>query len=911
MIRKICICLIFPFLICSVSTGQVIRPYLQSPSDKSVMITWKTSSNLESKVIFGTDSTALQNQVIGNCEVLSDAGYDNNYYYHSVRLTGLEPNHFYYYRIITGNLQSAAYRFCTQPTLGEKPGLYRFLILGDHQIKNNDHYERLMKAAREKVIEKYGGTIEEHINLIINDGDQVDQGTLDQYEHVHFGPSAVLSGNIPIMTTVGNHEFYGSLGISAYYTHFFYNDLGYKGIISPGGENYYSYQEGSIVFVHLSSEHPTDEQITWVRQIVDSVKSDTSVKWLVSIAHRPIQAEQFVGDISEYVRDKIIPILAETEKSTLFIAGHHHLYARGQVRDSPMYHIISGAASWDQFWGQSTEKDFDDVQKTIDYWAYQIVTFDDAKGEMTVESYAVGSPKLGLTLNNELIDSFYRKPDAVPPSKPSIITLPADTITLPFAFVSSPYATVTAEPINSTQFQISSDSNFSISSVDLIRDYENLFGTTGSPDYRPVDINKNINILEYNIEQNKLPDGIWYIRTRHRDRNIVWSEWSGFVKFIVKGSVNGFTSISTSKTVFKPNENIIVTYQFGPGNANDWIGLYKSGETPGSTPSTDWKYVNGSSGMLNLQVAETGKYFIAFFKNDGYTELSERISLYVSSVPVLSLSKAGYNVGEGIQVSYSNAPAFPNDWIGIYRLYDSPGLIGSTLWNYTSSTSGDIDFAGLPAEYYFVTYFLEDGYTEACERVIFSVGSDLSLVSLDQSTYLSGQSINVTFENGPGTSKDWIGLFRQNAPPGTLPLVDRHFIVNQQSGSFSFDLILNSGEYYIAMYINNSSIRISNKATFTVESNTSSNTQIFISGDMVITPSPSNGRFRIKTANLQCNELFMKISSLAGVIFFEKLLPASYSLYSEEIDLSGVPAGIYIVCLQSENQVFVKKLVIK
>jgi len=870
MIRKICICLIVPFAFGTLLNGQVIRPYLQSPSDTSIWITWKTNSNSESKVFYGSDSAALQNQVIGNCQVLSDEGYNNNYYYHSVRLTGLEPDRFYYYRAITGSMQSAAYRFRTQPHLGINPGTYRVLILGDHQIKGNDNYERLMKAAREKVLENYGGPIEEHVNLIINDGDQVDQGTLDQYEHVHFEPSAVLSGNIPIMTTVGNHEFYGSLGIPAYYSHFFYGDLGYKGITSPGGENYYSYQEGSIVFVHLSSEHLTDEQITWVQQIVDSVKSDPSVKWLVSIAHRPIQAEQFVGDISEYVRDKIIPILTQTEKSTLLITGHHHLYARGQLRDYPMYHIISGAASWDQFWGQSVEKDFDDVQKTIDYWAYQIATFDDAKGVMTVESYAIGSPKLGLTLNNELIDSFYRKPDAVAPSKPFILTVPADTITLPFTFVSSPYSTVTSEPINSTQFQISKDTNFSNSIVDLIRDYENLFGTTGSPDYRPVDIHKNINILQYNIGNNKLPNGTFYIRTRHRDRNIEWSEWSDAVEFSVKGSVPGFTSISSPKIVYKPDENIIVNYQFGPGNAKDWIGIYKSGDTPGYTGSTDWKYTYGSSGTLNLHVADAGKYFIAFFENDGYTELAERISLYVGEIPVLSLSKAGYAIGEAIQVSYTNAPGFPMDWLGIYNLNDTPGHVGSTRWDYTSGTSGDINFTGLTAGYYFISYFLEDGYTEASERVVFSVGSDLAIVNTNQSNYLSGQSININFENGPGTLNDWIGLFRQNPPPGTPPLIERQFIGNQQSGNLSFDVLLDPGEYYVGMFINNSSICISNKASFTVTSGSFSDDQENSSDDLTLFPSPSTGRFRIITSNMQIKSFSVRILSSTGIIMSEK-----------------------------------------
>ncbi len=816
MMQRICFYLIVQLAICTSLTGQVIKPYLQSPSDTSVWISWKTSSNPESKVIYGNDSTALQIQVTGHCEILSDAGYPNNYYYHSVHLTDLVPNHYYYYRIITGNLQSAAYRFRTQPTPGTKPDLYRVLILGDHQLKDNDHYQRLMKAAHEKVHEKYGGKIEEQINLIINDGDQVDEGTLDQYEHVHFEPSAILSGNVPIMTSVGNHEFYGTLGISAYYPHFFYDKLGYKGIVSPGGENYYSYQEGNIVFLHLSSEHTTDEQIAWVQQIVDAVKSDPSVDWLVSVSHRPIQAEQFVGDISVYVREKIVPILAQTRKSTLLITGHHHLYARGQVRDYPIYHIISGAASWDQYWGQSVEKDFDDVQKTIDYWAYQIATFDNVKKEMTVESYAIGSPKLGLTLNNEIIDSFYRKPDVAPPAKPILITQPGDSVSLPFTFVSSPYATVTSELLNSTQFQISSLSDFSNPVVDQIRDYENLYGTTGSPDFRPVDINKNVNILDYEIGKNRLPNGTYYIRVRHRDRNIEWSEWSDLVEFRVKGSVPGFTSLSASKAVYSPKEIIAVNYQFGKGNEKDWIGIYKEGETPGPMPSMDWKYVSGSSGTLSLQVPSQGKYFIAFFENDGYDELCERLTVSVRTIPMLALSKEGYNVGEAIHVTYTNAPAFLKDWIGIYKQNDVPGDAGSTLWKYTSATIGNLDFTGLKTGYYFITYFLEDGYTEACPRTIFSVGSVLANSNINQS----------------------------------------------------------------------------------------------ISEKIKLFPSPSKGRFRIKTTNLQFNEFSLKIVSTTGRTLYEKQLQSTNSEYSEVIDITGVPAGIYMVCLQSKNRMLTGKIVI-
>jgi hypothetical protein len=84
MSKRIWVCAIMLFMICKVTPGQVIMPYLQSPSDTSIWISWKTSSNLESKVIYGTDSLALQNEEIGNCQVLSDAGYDTGFLFSGI-----------------------------------------------------------------------------------------------------------------------------------------------------------------------------------------------------------------------------------------------------------------------------------------------------------------------------------------------------------------------------------------------------------------------------------------------------------------------------------------------------------------------------------------------------------------------------------------------------------------------------------------------------------------------------------------------------------------------------------------------------------------------------------------------------------------------------------------------------------
>ncbi|HWY36052.1 MAG TPA: fibronectin type III domain-containing protein, partial [Nitrosopumilaceae archaeon] len=216
-------------------TGKTVYPYLQVASPNSIYVCWKTSSGSQSQVQYGSSSGNLTQTTNGSTMVLTDNGYPNNYFYHKVKLTGLSPNTKYYYKVVTDTFSSAVYDFKTLPLPGNAAtsnGHIRFLIMGDNQIKAEPRYDSLMSAAKRKVYQKYGGDPADGVSLIFNVGDQVDVGTLDHYENVHFGKSKLLSPYLPIQTTVGNHETYGTLQLSAYYDHFFYDSLTYQGISS-------------------------------------------------------------------------------------------------------------------------------------------------------------------------------------------------------------------------------------------------------------------------------------------------------------------------------------------------------------------------------------------------------------------------------------------------------------------------------------------------------------------------------------------------------------------------------------------------------------------------------------------------------------------------------------------------------
>ncbi|MEG1188384.1 MAG: fibronectin type III domain-containing protein, partial [Bacteroidales bacterium] len=793
------------------SFTQMTKPYLQSAASDGIWISWKTNFSEASKVIFGAANQNMDNEFEASTHDLSEN--TTPYFWHSARLTGLQPNTLYSYKVRTGDKESETYTFRTMPEHGSKKPI-RILLMGDHQIKARSGYEWLCEAARQKIEEKYGD-FSSAIQVIMNDGDQVDVGTLDHYEHVHLYKSETLSPYVPIMTAVGNHETYSDPGMEHYKAHFHYEDLSYQGI-SSNTDLYYAYQVGRLLFVVLSTEHTGSEQESWVRKVAQAAATDENVDFMISVNHRPIQAEQYIGDISTWVRDVAVPILSQTEKHVLNYSGHHHLYHRGQLENYPLYHIINGGASWDQMWGMSSEKDYDDVQKTIDYWGYQILEFDFENKEMKAECYAIGNRE--MVIDNMLIDSFHRKLNNTKPIKPALKSIPEE-ISLPYTFMAEEYDPSNPEALNSVQFQFATDPTFDHIQLSSIQDIENLYGSTGKPLYLPVDLNADKNITNYEVGENKLKNGVYYVRVRYRDRNVEWSDWSDAGMFRVTGSIEGDPAIAIAQKVYAPEEQVTITYNFAPLNTNAWIGVYKKGDKVGSTNSIKWSYTSGLSGKFTFSLSEKNEYFAVLFQDGGYTEITERIPFMIGTAPKLTLEKTQFDISEEMTVHYTDAPQLYNDWIGVYKVGEEANKDGalSVIWNYLRETglplnepvgsmvlnSDSHGTTGMSVKgYYYASYFLKGGYFEPGERVYFSVGEEISTVSADKEVYTTDEEIVIHYSDGPGTPKDYIGFFKVGETVGVDELDAYYYTYGATRG----DIVIPAGElpvgdYFCSLYI--------------------------------------------------------------------------------------------------------------
>lgn len=766
----------------TVKPGEPARmtvPYIYMTTSHSVCVSWKSSADDAGSVVrYGSDESSLNASVVSDSKRIA-----GTYYWNSALIDNLEPDAVYYYRVEGKGGTSATYRFRTMPLPGSMDKI-RVLLIGDHQRNERSDYEWMLNAARKTVAEKYGDApFEDNIRFIMNVGDQVDAGRSDLYESVHLFKSRSVSPSLPTMTAVGNHEYREDSELSRYKGHYRYDTLSYAGI-SSGTASYYAYQVGRTLFVVLDSDDPSAAQKMWVRKVITAAAVDENVDFIVSVQHRPLYAEQYSGDVSPWMLNEIMPILSSTPKHVLNYAGHHHLYARGQMTDVPVYHIISGggvgtsAEGYEQLWGKTPDNyNHEEVQKTIDHWTYQIVEFDPATLTMTVETYSIGNSRLAL--DNVLVDRFVRRlGDNSAPAVPVIAPVGGE-VSLPYAFTQ----TNPTDDVAAVEYQISRNADFTDIVLNRLTNCEDFYGVDDK--YMPLDINAGKDITSLSLESGSLPNGTYYIRTRNRNDNLQWSDYSAPVSFTVTGSAVQ-AALSLDGRFFRTGSEVAFNYDGAPVGTDAWVGIYVYGKTPGTADlSYKYAYTDDVSGTWRCRIDDPGAYFAVLFKDGGYTEITDRVEFVVSdncddqTLPTISTDKKVYAEGDPVVVSYDNAPCIDRDWIGLYERSALPvssrcptyAYVGNTpQGSLTLNVAGTINFESpLKAGVYFAGYFNADGYHESCGRASFVIGRPV-ILEAGRSEYASTECVEAFYEGLPCFGDEQVAVYGSDGLYGCFPM---------------------------------------------------------------------------------------------------------------------------------------------
>lgn len=347
----------------AVVSGQEIKPLLDSESryirqivaqdnSTSRTIMWQSDNSEADAVIEYRLEGAEKTQTIGATDkAFTDDG--STTYIHEATLTGLTPNTKYEYRVGYGtDRRSDWYRLETAGA-----SVYDVLIYPDSQSGDYSQWEEIVKNSALRT---------PRTALYISMGDLVDNGEHAYQWRTWLNSIRPLSANVPLATTLGNHEMYTlDWKMREPYAY-----LNYFAVPPNGNEifnrRYYSYDFGDVHYVVLDTmlyesnhednhdtHHPDlyDVQVQWLRQdLIANTK-----KWTVVLMHRdPFQyafdrsdANRAVGFDDEGVL--FMPIFDEFNVD-LVLSAHLHSYRnRGHVRNferdasGPLY-ILTGIA---------------------------------------------------------------------------------------------------------------------------------------------------------------------------------------------------------------------------------------------------------------------------------------------------------------------------------------------------------------------------------------------------------------------------------------------------------------------------------------------------------------------------------------------------------------------------------------
>ncbi|HKX86207.1 MAG TPA: fibronectin type III domain-containing protein [Flavobacterium sp.] len=514
-----------------VSNG--MNPYLQTATPTSLYISWHSTNTSQNPVVkFGTSSSNLNQTTTGTWERISSTA---SYYWHTVKLTGLQPDTEYFYQCYNGTTASAVNVFRT-PALKSTPNQHiRMVVLGDNRTDVAKTTQNVLQI-KNKLVELYGPNFHNSVDLILNCGDIVSTGSVvSQYTNEYFTPFAPLTASIPSMISIGNHEG----DSSNFFKYMKYEELtnGYP-VGHSYNEKFYNYLYGNtqILAVNGNSGYKVSDQINWIDARLQESNANADIDFVFSFLHHPGHSEIWPDGNEVFVQNSILPKLKQYPKNALLAYGHSHNYERG-VADiangsHDMYLELSGGAgsALDRWGMYGNQTDYPEIKVSKDVYSWTLIDIDVDNKSFNAKTFSFGHSNRPVV--NELIDEFHLNLNQAKPATPTALGIENQTI-----LTASPMVGV--DVAQTCHFQVTATSgNYTTLLINKEQDEYNIYDDTRAPNYTPINKNANLDISKLNASAYGLATGqTYYYRVRYRDENLKWSSWSAEKAFVYNSTL--------------------------------------------------------------------------------------------------------------------------------------------------------------------------------------------------------------------------------------------------------------------------------------------------------------------------------------------------------------------------------------
>ena len=541
-----------------------INPYLQNASPNSITIMWEYSNWDVSFVEWGNTNT------LGNIDSTTFEITSSPSCVFTARLTGLQSNTKYYYKVTSGGSVSEVFDFYT-PANNVYEKSIKMIVMSDMQTDGNNP-KKFTEIINNGIIDylknNYGGNTNENLDMILIPGDLVSTGTnYSHWKDEFFAQSEPLFSTVPFYPVLGNHEVNANL-------YFQYMDLPENG--TPGYEEHWWYKDNSnvrIIGLNSNSDYQIQDQLDWLDSILYMTSLDNTIDFIFAQLHHPHKSEQWTPGNTSFTGD-VISLLenftTNCGKPTIHFYGHTHGYSRGQSKDHTHLMVnVATSGGYIDYWGEWPQQDYEEYSISQDEWGYVLLEVEAGSDpQFTLKRLSIGDDF--ITKKNSLEDSITIRLYNNPPNTPTgIFPLHLDTINSnTMILIADDFFDKDGDLHGSSQWQISNDCNDFTSLVfDSWKQYENW--------YR--DINTQLNDTLTDELINSLDGSSHYCwRVRYRDRSLSWSEWSTPIPFVTDNSIVNKKLISIVDVLGRETNkksNMILFYIYSDGTVEKKITI--------------------------------------------------------------------------------------------------------------------------------------------------------------------------------------------------------------------------------------------------------------------------------------------------------------------------------------------------
>jgi hypothetical protein len=292
-------------------------PHVEMPTLNSILVQWNTVNAEPTKLFWGPDESCKY--VIRDDDSVQD---------HLVKISGLNAESKYYYRVIMGEDTTVAEHFYTaKPSTTKR---VKFFVIGDtgSNVPGVASSDNQLQVTDKIMMRDY--------DFGLHAGD-VNQGIGEEYDFIFYTGYRDILKNTPIFTSIGNHDTYHD-NAQTYLRSFnlYHNN-------PDNTERYYSFNQGHAHFIALDTNipyYPGSSQHEWLLQDLQSeMRAETM--WTFVYFHHPPWSEGWPGYPGEInVRNDLVPLFEQYNVDMVF-NGHTHDYERGFLNG--VYYIITGA----------------------------------------------------------------------------------------------------------------------------------------------------------------------------------------------------------------------------------------------------------------------------------------------------------------------------------------------------------------------------------------------------------------------------------------------------------------------------------------------------------------------------------------------------------------------------------------